>query len=350
MHLKETLPCLSGLTGEKYPEAMDYIPEDVSLSANPSAVSMCPFARGDTSGPSSATYQRLKDQLDKSGVVAGRMSGSRLMARRGSTFPLAEWPITQYLFQNCFPFHIIFDKDLTIRFMGVSLSRLFPKAIIKGEKLSDHFHITRPALVLNYDNIRGSIHNIFIMRTNRNSTNGKTVDDSEALHLRGQMIPTSPYPGSPILFLGSPRVNTIEDLLQQGLYLSDIPVHDVTRDLILLNRHFRVEMGIARELEEIKRDLQIQKGRVEEEKHRADELLHAMLPRSVANELKKNRTVSAMDFPSVTILFSDIKGFTNICNQCSPIQVVDMLNRLYTHFDSQLEVHSVYKVCPLCAI
>ena len=326
---------------------MEYIPEDTTLSANPSAVSMCPFARGEASAPNSAAYQRFKEQLDKAGVVkdaTGRVSSSRMVARRGSTFPLAEWPISQSLFQNCFPFHIIFDKELTIRFMGVSLSRLFPKAIIKGEKLSDHFHLTRPALVLNYDNIRGSIHNIFIMRMTRNNTNGNAVDESEALHLRGQMIPTSSCEGSPILFLGSPRVNTIEELVQQGLYLSDIPVHDVTRDLILLNRHFRVEMGIAKELEEIKRDLQIQKGRVEEEKHRADELLHAMLPRSVANELKKNQTVSAMDFPSVTILFSDIKGFTNICNQCSPILVVDMLNRLYTHFDSQLEVHSVYKV------
>lgn len=318
----------------------------------------CPMIGVDPGTPRpsvSPDLDDLHDQLIKAGLsdneklptpVLPRISFSRLASRRGSAFPSEQdsWPISQTLFQTCFPFHILFDRDLTIRFMGVSLSRLFPKAISNGEKLSEHFELHRPALSMTYENIRSSVHNIFIMRIKHNLQNGQTADESNALHFRGQMILTSSSDSALILFLGSPRVSSIEELEHQGLYLSDIPVHDVTRDLILLNRHFRVEMGIARELEETKKDLQKQKAIAEEEKHRADDLLHAMLPRSVANELKKQREVSAMDFPEVTILFSDIKGFTNICNKCSPIQVVEMLNRLYTHFDGQLERHKVYKV------
>lgn len=312
-------------------------------------------------------YEKLREQLTSSGIsgetgatmphpLLPRISFSRMQSRRGSAVPqeTVEWPITQTLFQNCFPFHILFDRDLRIRFMGVSLSRLFPKAVTNEDRLSTHFELTRPALALTYQNIRGSIHNIFIMRTKKNPVNGNVPDNSESLQFRGQMLPTSSREGALILFLGSPRVNKIEDLESQGLYLSDIPVHDVTRDLLLLNRHFRVEMGIAKELEETRRDLQVEKARTEEEKRRADELLHAMLPHSIANELKKGLVASAMDYPEVTILFSDIKGFTNICNQCTPMQVVGMLNTLYTRFDSQLENNAVYKVgeatdsvCPL---
>lgn len=231
--------------------------------------------------------------------------------------------------------------------MGISLARLFPRAISNGEKLNYHFALHRPARDLTYNNIRSSMHNIFILKIKSRSFKRKdgVKDENSGVYFRGQMIVTSSGESPLVLFLGSPRVSSIEELEQQGLYLSDIPVHDVTRDLILLNRHFRIEMDVARELELTKKDLEKQKVIADEEKHRADDLLHSMLPPSVAIELKGRKEVSATDYPTVTILFSDVKGFTNICNHCSPIQVVEMLNRLYTNFDGQLEQNNVYKVC-----
>lgn len=272
---------------------------------------------------------------------------SRVASRRGSTIPADyhNWPITPHIFQNCFPFHIIFDFDLTIRYMGVSLSRLLPKAICSEAKLTDYFDLTRPSVPLTYKNIRESIHNIFILCTKQSQSLSATDKAKDALQFRGQMIPTSNKDlNCQILFLASPRISTIEELEHQGLYLSDIPVHDVTRDLLLLNRHFRVEMNIAAELEKTKKELQEQKSQVEKEKKRADDLLNAMLPRSVANDLINGKETRAMDYSEVTILFSDIKGFTTICNQCQPMQVVGMLNTLYTRFDALLEKNNVYKV------
>ncbi|MGH0153800.1 UNVERIFIED_CONTAM: hypothetical protein FKN15_025092 [Acipenser sinensis] len=48
-------------------------------------------------------------------------------------------------------------------------------------------------------------------------------------------------------------------------------------------------------------------------------------------------------FPDVTILFSDVVKFNEICIHITPMQVVDMLNEIYIVFDTLSEKHNVYK-------
>lgn len=269
---------------------------------------------------------------------------SAAQSRRGSFFVSNlddSWPITQQLFRSCFPFHIIFDKDLVIRHMGTSINRLLPNAIRSSALLTDYFEIERSSIPsLTYQNIRSHVHNEICLRIR----DRLIPNIAKMPEFRGQMIPTSSNPKSPILFLASPKIHSFDELKLQGLYLSDVPIHDVTRDLILLNRQLQAEMSMARELEEIRNELVREKENVQVEKGRADELLYAMLPKSVAKQLTKGGSVPAEHYDQVSVLFSDIKGFTTVCSKCQPMQVVDMLSKLYNRFDKKVDEHKVYKV------
>ncbi|XP_056020253.1 atrial natriuretic peptide receptor 2-like [Ostrea edulis] len=80
------------------------------------------------------------------------------------------------------------------------------------------------------------------------------------------------------------------------------------------------------------------------EKLRTDRLLYSMLPKEVADVLRRGYPVEAQYMDAVTIYFSDIVGFTTLCSNSTAMEVVNLLNKLYITFDEVIELYHVYKV------
>ncbi|CAF4579989.1 unnamed protein product, partial [Rotaria sp. Silwood2] len=108
----------------------------------------------------------------------------------------------------------------------------------------------------------------------------------------------------------------------------------------IVDTMFKMLEQYSNNLEELIRERTTQ---LEEEKKKTDKLLSQMLPPSVADSLKSGKAVEAVWYECVTIYFSDIVGFTTISALSSPMEVVDLLNDLYTMFDSILEDFDCYK-------
>ena len=79
------------------------------------------------------------------------------------------------------------------------------------------------------------------------------------------------------------------------------------------------------------------------EKKKADNLIYQMLPKSVADNLRKDKSTSEM-FESATICFTEINEFKNIARNCDPLQLFDLVNTIYKTFDARIDQKDVYKV------
>lgn len=92
------------------------------------------------------------------------------------------------------------------------------------------------------------------------------------MRLKGQMlyVPDTDV----MLFLCSPSVLNMDDLNRRGLFLSDIPLHDATRDLVLLSEHFESEYKLTKNLEILTDKLQLTYRELEDEKKKTDKYIH----------------------------------------------------------------------------
>jgi CheY-like chemotaxis protein len=67
---------------------------------------------------------------------------------------------------------------------------------------------------------------------------------------------------------------------------------------------------------------------IREEKQRADDLLHVILPHDVVEELKATNAVKPRLYENVGVLFCDIVGFTAYCDRRQPDEVIAHLQEL----------------------
>lgn len=80
------------------------------------------------------------------------------------------------------------------------------------------------------------------------------------------------------------------------------------------------------------------------EQAKSENLLLNILPKEIAAILKNENRTIADSFDGASILFADMVGFTPLTAHMQPRELVDLLNRVFTHFDSLADKHGLEKI------
>jgi adenylate cyclase len=83
---------------------------------------------------------------------------------------------------------------------------------------------------------------------------------------------------------------------------------------------------------------------LDQERARSHSLLLNILPQAIIDRLDAGETTIADRYPSVTVLFSDLVGFTALSSDLKPHALVAELNRLFSEFDALCERCEVEKI------
>ncbi|CAD5216121.1 unnamed protein product [Bursaphelenchus xylophilus] len=254
------------------------------------------------------------------------------------------------------PYHFVMDRDCRLVQIGNELLRFYPPETIQlGMPILKLVEIQRPQIPLDYDNILNFINAVFVLQIRPQRGNESDISHSRSqsadydyfrygtvIKLKGQMMLLSN--GEHMIYLGSPYVTTIPELLTNSLRLSSFPLHDATRDLILLNQQRLNDVDDNIQLEANNERLEDMAAEIELEKKRNETLLKEVLPVSVADQLLQGASVDAREYPLATVMFVDCPRFQSIVPLCQPRQLVSLLNDLFTKFDRLVSMHGVYKV------
>ena len=80
------------------------------------------------------------------------------------------------------------------------------------------------------------------------------------------------------------------------------------------------------------------------EKDKTESLLANVLPKNTATEIMEKGKATKIKYNFVTVLFSDIQGFTKIAEQMNPEVLIDELDSFFFYFDSVVERLGIEKI------
>lgn len=245
-------------------------------------------------------------------------------------------------FCETFPFHLIMNRNLEISQLGSALMKIVRSdADSKDLIFSRLFNVIRPEIKqLTFSALLSRVNFAFLLETKICPSDIHSVH--KGTMLKGQLIFLAE--SDSLMFLGSPSIEKLDELISKGLYISDVPIHDATRDVILVGEQTKAQDGLTKRMEQIKKSILEGSEAVKVEKHKNVELLNMIFPEAIAMKLWRGEPIQPTKVDDVTMLFSDIVGFTAICATCTPMMVVNMLNSLYTQFDHYCGMLDVYKV------
>ncbi len=80
------------------------------------------------------------------------------------------------------------------------------------------------------------------------------------------------------------------------------------------------------------------------EQEKSERLLLSIFPRAIAERLKQEAEVIAESFPEASVLFADIYNFAGLASRKTPIEVVELLNQVFSRFDRLTDQFGLTKI------
>jgi class 3 adenylate cyclase len=136
------------------------------------------------------------------------------------------------------------------------------------------------------------------------------------------------YGGLVVWSVGHPPWVEVDDAVRSGMLALNVVVFATTLGGICWYYTFAVQTARAALAVEFQR---------------SESLLHNILPVSIADRLKADRTI-ADRFEACTVLFADIEGFTAWSQRVEPEELVSRLNEIFSAFDEMAQRHGLEKI------
>ena len=242
-----------------------------------------------------------------------------------------------------FPFFIHFDRNLDILHAGIVLRRALPNIV--GSSMDSLFSLKQPSNgSLTYAYIIGNLHMTYLIRLKSNSSVGSGNESDAMLIFQGQMVEA--VQGNSILFLGNPTAGCFLGT-SNTFFIGDLAPGYYKQTVISLvclkNSLIEHSLDLEKENEKYRRNCAESLFKTVE---MSNTLLNQLMPPHIHKAVRVGRPYgdTCEIHSEVTVLLSDMVGFTKICSQISPMEVARMLNAMYMVFDNLLSAkNSLYK-------
>ncbi|MDD4974454.1 MAG: adenylate/guanylate cyclase domain-containing protein [Bacteriovorax sp.] len=108
--------------------------------------------------------------------------------------------------------------------------------------------------------------------------------------------------------------------------------------------NYNVEISGNKEISNLAHSFHFMMDEIQSERKKSESLLLNILPKAIANRLKKGEVNISDSYPDVSILFADLVGFTELSSKLDAHQLVEVLNEIFTQFDLLCEKYNIEKI------
>ncbi|XP_001943213.1 soluble guanylate cyclase 89Db [Acyrthosiphon pisum] len=278
------------------------------------------------------------------------------------------------LLLRLFPFGVVINQDIRIMDAGEKLLSVWGAATaddVRGHLLVQHLVLRRPrdipftwtnlmylaSVTFELEVLRGTHATMPEKKLNPTKGEKKSVSQlpatldrrgsygSRSILLKGQMRHFKEI--DVVVFLCSPVVNNLDELQAMSLFMNDLNLHGLSRELVLAGwQHCsRLELMFER-AEQWSQDLEDNYEQLDKWKRKGDSLLYSMLPRSVADQLQNEQSTmnTCKAFNLISVMFCEVEGLRPQATIKGVMDVVECMNTVFSCFDSLTDRFNVYKV------